>query len=318
MVQKQTFLRLIYGVTLALIFSFSAIVSSAEQPTTTSYEHTAVDIGIYAISIGNFEFNKGTYVIDFYVILHWNDKNITPTGFEFMNGRPMSKEKIFEMSETGQTEVWYRLQANLFITPDFTKYPFDTQQLKIIIEDSKFNTSFFHYTPNLAVCGVDDGFQLAGWDVESYLIEVHNHTYPWNETYSQMVFTINLARATGPTAAKLLLPPIIFCIVSGLSFFFKGDKITHRLGLGTSMLISAVMFHLSQTSSLPALPSLILIDKIMISVYAFLASSLLATTLIYIDEEYWKDVDYTKIVNRFGAMITIILPFVVFAILNFV
>jgi len=83
------------------------------------------------------------------------------------------------------------------------------------------------------------------------------------------------------------------------------------------MLISAVMFHLSQTTSLPALPSLILIDKIMIAVYAFLASSLLATTLIYVDDEYWKKVDYTKQVNRFGAILTIILPFVVFALLYF-
>lgn len=83
------------------------------------------------------------------------------------------------------------------------------------------------------------------------------------------------------------------------------------------MLISAVMFHLSQTSSLPPLPFLILIDKIMISAYAFLASSLFATTIIYIDEEFWKDVDYTKQVNRYGAILTLILPLIVFAILYF-
>src|SRR4030042_6722969 len=126
---------------------------------------------------------------------------------------------------------------------------------------------------------------------------------PGGETYSQFVFTITLVRNTGLSAIKILIPPIIFCIVSGLSFFFKAVKINHRIGLGTSMLISAVMFHLSQTSSLPSLPSLILIDKIMIAVYAFLASSLFATTLIYVDEEYWKKVDYTKQVNRLGAII---------------
>jgi len=84
------------------------------------------------------------------------------------------------------------------------------------------------------------------------------------------------------------------------------------------MFISAVMFHLSQTSSLPPLPSLILIDKIMIAVYAFLASSLFATTLIYIDDEYWKDVDYTKTVNKTGGVLTIILPFLVFGLLYFI
>jgi len=271
--------------------------------------------GIYAISIGNFEFTKGTYIIDFYLVFKWSNQNLSPSSFELMNGRAVSKEKIYEETINQSSEVWYRIQANLFITPEFKNYPFDSQNLKIIIEDSKYNSTTLIYSPLGDVTGIDDRFTLAGWKIESYALNVEEHEYQWGEQYSQLMFTIKLTRETGPTVVKILLPPIIFCLVSGLSFFFKADKITHRLGLGTSMLISAVMFHLSQTSSLPALPFLILIDKIMISVYAFLASSLFATTLIYIDEEYWKEVDYTKKVNRYGAIFTILLPFIVFLIL---
>jgi hypothetical protein len=54
----------------------------------------------------------------------------------------------------------------------------------------------------------------------------------------------------------------LFCIVSGLSFFFRSDKVAQRLGMGTSMLISAVMFHISQTASLPPLGSLILVCSV--------------------------------------------------------
>jgi len=296
---------------------FSCLVSNNSVKAQDTSDATTVNVGIYAISIGNFEFTKGTYVLDFYVMFEWEDQNISPTSFEFMNGRPASKEKIYESSANGASEVWYRIQANLFITPEFKEYPFDTQELKIIVEDSKLNISTLKYSPMEDVNGIDEQFSIAGWKVQSYDMDVTQHDYPWGEQYSQVTFTIKLTRDAGLTAAKLLLPPIIFCIVSGLSFFFKADKITHRLGLGTSMLISAVMFHLSQTSSLPPLPNLILIDKIMISVYAFLASSLFATTLIYIDDEYWKDVDYTKIVNRAGGIITIMLPFIVFALLYF-
>jgi len=250
-------------------------------------------------------------------MFQWENENLTPASFEFMNGRPTTKEKIYEATTDGVHETWYRVQATLFITPEFKSYPFDSQNLKIVLEDSKYNTSTFSYAPLDEMNGVDDQFRLAGWRIDSYRMEESTHDYPWGEQYSQITFTITIVRDAGLTAMKLLLPPIIFCIVSGLSFFFKADKITHRLGLGTSMLISAVMFHLSQTSSLPPLPSLILVDKIMIAVYAFLASSLFATTLIYIDEEYWKDVDYTKLVNRLGGIITIILPFIVFGLLYF-
>jgi len=251
-------------------------------------------------------------------MFQWENSNISPASFEFMNGRATSKEKIYDQRTNSSSEIWYRVQATLFITPEFNSYPFDLQDLKIIIEDSAFNSSTITYVPMVDVLGIDQQFRIAGWKIQSYSMNASTHSYPWGEEYSQLIYTIKLERDAGLTAAKLLLPPIIFCIVSGLSFFFKGDKITHRLGLGTSMLISAVMFHLSQTSSLPPLPSLILIDKIMIAVYAFLASSLFATTLIYIDDEYWKDVDYTKTVNRIGGLITIILPFLVFGLLYFI
>jgi hypothetical protein len=281
-------------------------------------EDTTIHVGIYVISIGNFEFTKGTYVLDFYLMFQWENSNISPTSFEFMNGRATSKEKIYDERTNGSSEVWYRIQATLFITPEFNKYPFDSQDLKIIIEDSTYNISTITYVPMTEVLGIDHQFRIAGWKIQSTSTNASTHEYPWGEKYSQLTYTIKLERDAGLTTAKLLLPPIIFCIVSGLSFFFKADKITHRLGLGTSMLISAVMFHLSQTSSLPPLPSLILIDKIMIAVYAFLASSLFATTLIYIDDEYWKDVDYTKTVNRTGGLITITLPFLVFGLLYFI
>jgi len=316
MIKGKISILLLLMLTLSIILSFTSINASAEDEQTIDLvNENTINAGIYVISIGNFEFNKGSYTLDFYIAFRWENQNLSPAGFEFMNGRPVTKEKIYEEYSNESSEIWYRVQGNLFITPDFSNYPFDAQDLKIIIEDSKFNTSLLKYIAMDDMLGIDEEFQLAGWETRSYSLTVLEHKYPWDETYSQLLFTIKLVRAAGPNAAKLLLPPIIFCIVSGLSFFFKADKITHRLGLGTSMLISAVMFHLSQTAPLPALPSLILIDKIMIAVYAFLASSLFSTTLIYIDEEYWKDVDYTKKVNRIGAVITIILPFIVFAAL---
>lgn len=313
---RKTRSSVILLIFLAGLFLISTINTTAQEEPFN--DDTTINVGIYVISIGNFEFTKGTYILDFYLMFQWENSNISPTGFEFMNGRATSKEKIYDERTNGSSEVWYRVQASLFITPEFNRYPFDSQDLKIIIEDSACNISTITYSTMPEILGVDEQFQIAGWKVQSSTMNASTHEYPWGEEYSQLTYTIKLERDAGLTAAKLLLPPIIFCIVSGLSFFFKADKITHRLGLGTSMLISAVMFHLSQTSSLPPLPSLILIDKIMIAVYAFLASSLFATTLIYIDDEYWKEVDYTKTVNTIGGLLTVVLPFLVFGLLYFI
>lgn len=79
-----------------------------------------------------------------------------------MNGRPVTKEKIFEEITNDSSEIWYRVQANLFIAPDFSNYLFDSQDLKIIIEDSKFNNSVLYYDIMEDMIGVDEEFQPTG------------------------------------------------------------------------------------------------------------------------------------------------------------
>ncbi|MDI6917213.1 MAG: hypothetical protein QMC80_05395 [Thermoplasmatales archaeon] len=308
--------RLIAVLIATAIFGM-AILSLIPTANSEEEQEGNVNVGIYLLSIGNFELNRGTYVTDFYLFFRWNE-NIS-MNFEFMNGRINSKDKILdEVKENGEREVWYRINANLFIEPKFSAYPFDSQELLIVFEDTKLNSSLLKFSPLLAESGIDENVKVSGFKVDSWQFKIEDKEYKWGEKYSRTIFSIKIVRDAPATAVKTILPPIIFCVVSGLSFFFKSDKITHRLGLGTSMLISAVMFHISQTSSLPPLAILIMIDKIMIAAYSFLASSLIATVIIYIDEEYWKDVDYTKIVNRAGAIITLIIPFIVFGLLTLI
>jgi len=279
-----------------------------------------VSVGIYVVGFGNFDANKGTYTIDFYMWMSWDSAgNITPQkSYEFMNGRASSTSPLSDDTDpaTGVRTVWYRIQAALYHEPDFSTYPFSKQAITIVIEDSKMKTDELVYVADTDGSGIDDSLSIAGWEMADFSITATDNTYDnWGETYSQLVFELDLNRAVTTTAIKTLLPPIIFCIVSGLSFAFKPDKIANRIGFGTSMLISAVMFHISQTASLPPMPSLMTIDKIMIATYGFLAASLLVTTLMYIDEEYWKESDHTKEVNYYGAILAVALPFIIYGLL---
>jgi hypothetical protein len=286
-----------------------------------------VTVGMYVVGFGNFDPNKGTYNLDFYIWFRWDtndttsdttsDTTLDPLSFEFMNGRAGSRDKLSDETDagTGVREVWYRVNAALFHEPDFSTYPFNKQELTIVIEDTKLPAGTLAYATEREGSGYDPDVKISGWRIEGWDIGTGEKSYPWGETYSRLTFTIHIGRPTTTTAIKTLLPPIIFCFVSGLSFAFRPDKIANRIGFGTSMLISAVMFHISQTASLPPMPTLMTIDKIMIATYAFLAASMLVTTVIYIDEEFWKDKDYTKQVNYYGAILAILLPFIVYGVL---
>lgn len=273
---------------------------------TAQAEPLEVNVGLLVINFGNFDANKGTYVLDFYLFFKWDTAeapaNWTPATFEFMNGRASAKDKIFDETDaqTGIREMWYRVQANLYSEPTFEDFPFDTQHVRILFEDSLLTSDALVYVPMAEQSGLDDGFAAAGWRVSEPTFEIVEKDYKFGETYSRAAFTIDLSRERFSTAIKSLLPPIAFMMVAGLAFFIHPSKWNNRLGLGTGMLISSVMFHISQTVSLPPMAKLILFDKVMIAVYLFVVGSLAVTTLIAIDEDYWKDRDYTKQINMYG------------------
>jgi hypothetical protein len=272
---------------------------------------TEVKVGLLVINFGNYDANKGTYLLDFYLFFRWDPTqapaNFTPAQFEFMNGRASAKDKIYDAlnATTGERELWYRVQANLYSEPQFADFPFDTQRLEILFEDAVHTDAQLVYVPVPRQSGLDDGFRAAGWRVREPTFEVIEKDYKFEETYSRAKFTIELSRERFSTAIKSLLPPAAFILVAALQFFIHPSKWNNRLGLGTGMLISSVMFHISQTVALPPMARLILFDKVMIAVYLFVVGSLAVTTLIAIDEDWWKDRDHTRKINLYGAAVTI-------------
>jgi hypothetical protein len=311
-----------FGLLGLLVLSMIASIPVANMPVKAqggSGTGTQVGVGLYLISFGNYDENKGSYTMDFYIWFQF-PTNGTPDGFsidnfEFMNGRAGSRSIISSTDDGTTTEIWYRVQADLYSTPKFKMYPFDSQKLKLEIEDAGMTTKDLVYYPLKENKIIDPDLSISGWDISGSSWKATTHKYDWGEEYSRMVFTIDVSRPPTSTAVKTLLPPVIFCIVSGLSFFFPSTRMGEKVGLSTSMLITAVMFHISQTSNLPPLGSLIMIDKIMMATYAFLTISLVATSLVVINEDVWKKPKLTMKVNILGGIMAAVMPFILFGIL---
>lgn len=303
------------------LLALAALAALLVVPTAAAQaEPTLVDVGVLVINFGNYDANKGTYVLDFYLFLRWDPAaapaNFTPATFEFMNGRASAKDKIFDATNAaGERELWFRVQANLYSEPNFSDFPFDTQHVDIVFEDSIMTSDQLQYRTLDAESGLDEGFRAAGWRVGEPLFDVAQKDYKFGESYSRAVFSVELSRERFSTSIKTLLPPVAFVLVAGLSFFLHPSKWGNRIGLGTGMLISAVMFHISQTLALPPMAKLILFDKVMIAVYLFVLGSLAVTALIAIDEDYWKDRDYTKVINTYGAAASIFIAGATLALL---
>lgn len=279
-----------------------------------------VHVDLHVISFGNYDVNKGTYTLDLYLHL-WYDTAAAPSGFdatkfEFMNGRAGSKELLSDTTGNGTRDLWWRIQANLYSEPRFDRYPFDRQDLRLVLEDAVHPDSELVYVPSLSGDGLDPDVRVAGWRIHGTDSGVETKEYPFEESYSRFTYTLQIERAPLSAALRSFLPPLAFMIVSGLSFFLHPSKVGQRITFGTSMLISAVGFHVSQTVSLPTLGRLTLFDNVMLASYAFLAASLVVTALIAHNEDISKREGMTAKYNRYGFWLSLALPFVVFALLS--
>jgi hypothetical protein len=302
----------------ALAFAlFVAPLASAQEPGGP----VEVTVDVYVLNVGGYDATKGTYLMDFYLTFSWDaakaPANFSATRFEFMNGRAASTDKIVdEVDADGVRTVEYRIQANLYSDPQFANYPYDTQTLKIEFEDALHPTGEMVYVSS-GGSTLDPDAHVAGWRLvpQAENLTIVAKQYPPDEEFSRARFTLVVEREPLSSTIKSFLPPVAFMVVAGLGFFFHPSKVANRITLGTGMLISAVAFHISQTQSLPPLGKLILFDKVMLCTYVFLVGCLAVSTLIHIDEDYWKDRDYTKQINGYGILATVALTALLFVAL---
>jgi hypothetical protein len=268
-------------------------------------------VGVYALSVSNFNFAAGTYNMDMYITFGWTNHSIDRPHFEVMNGWPAYSTAIELIEENKTGELWtmqYRARLSLFVSPDYQSYPFDDEILRVVLEEGYYplNTLIYTWWPEQS--GVDNMFSLTGWKVSGFQNSTDDKVYSDGRAYARLSVGVLMVRDSTTGVIQSLLPPLIFCIVSGLAFLFTENKdsiIALRLGLGTSMVITAVMFYFSQMSTLPPANQIKLLDIYMLSVYVFLAMSLVVTALIYHNAARLKRPERIPRLNKVGFLASI-------------
>jgi len=80
---------------------------------------------------------------------------------------------------------------------------------------------------------------------------------------------------------EVILPPLILCLVSAFSFLLRMDDsgAFGRVGLNTSMLITAVLFNLSMQKQIPPTSTINFYTIFITGMFLFLALNLIVTIL---------------------------------------
>lgn len=284
------------------------------------YENRTVYVSLWLINVYSFDYKTGSYTFDFYAAFFWTDPNIPTANWYLMNGYPTySGAKLLVASDyTGQVKYeFYRVRADLNTPLQPKDYPFDKIKLDIGIEllTNGYITSLV-WAPSTT--GIDPGFVNVGWSQPTFQLTSTTNNYPLNIQSPRVDMYIIEQRNTYGAVIETIVPPLIFCIVSAVSFLFQmheSSAFSLRVGITTSMLITAVLFNIAQQNNLPPLTTLTFYDAFIDAVISFLAISLIVNILGYVQWMRTQNKQKVNKLNKYGFIVSVAIPIVLFLIL---
>jgi hypothetical protein len=244
-----------------------------------------IKVGMLLNSVDDYDVKAGTFAADFFLSLT-SAVPMPDISLQFPNGKLENKEVIADKP----TFKLYRLLGNFKSPPDLRKYPFDSQDLKIIIEDDSRGTDQIRFSADKERTQLARGFRALGWQVSYVQARSLSQSYPDRFEgddlyYGRYIFTLGLDRFATSAAFKVFVPAFVIVLISLLGMWVPPNEMEVRSNAGAPMLAGAVLFHYALMQELPATSYMTRADKLMLGVYVSLALGMISTWWMFLVKE---------------------------------
>ncbi|WP_367606980.1 hypothetical protein [Legionella sp. W05-934-2] len=269
---------------LLLLFNTSLFAATKQAPV------KPIRIGIYLTSLYNFDYSKGTFSAGYYLWTVADDPNYDPTkSLEVVNAidyRMANQTRGKNPDGTTYTTV-HLYNTNLHYW-NVKHFPFDRQQLKIIIEDASDLLSI-KFKPDLKESGIIHTLKVEGWDVQGMQINTYPFKYKSNfgnedysyGLYSRLTVTISLKREGLRLFVNYFIGFFVALILTSLIFFIDPKEIGTRSGYVLSSLFASVGNKYIIDGLIPPVTEFTLIDAIQFLTFAQVLIAVFTTLYVF-------------------------------------
>jgi hypothetical protein len=249
-----------------------------------------IKVGMLLNSVDDYDVKTGTFLADFFLSLT-SALPMPEPNLQFPNGKLENKETIADKP----TFKLYRLLGSFKSPPDLRKYPFDSQDLRIIIEDDTRGTDQIRFSADKERTQLARGFRALGWQVSYVEARSISQSYPDRFEgddlyYGRYVFTLGLDRFATSAAFKVFVPAFVIVLIALLGMWVPPNEMEVRSNAGAPMLAGAVLFHYALMQELPATSYMTRADKLMLGVYVSLALGMVSTWWMFVVKEHNMEV----------------------------
>ena len=281
-----------------LVLATLGAILCAPQPARASQAAAAprtCQVGVYLISLYDFDLMRGSFGADLWVWSTCPDQTVKPLEVaDFENATQLQQRLPATFNRSGTYWSYVKVSGIFRHHWNVRSYPFDRQDLHIVIEHTADPSTTFSYTAYREGSKPSPEIMLDGWRITNFQIGEQKYIYDTvfgdpafvgkkQSDYSRLVVTVSLARTKRWSFLKLVAGVYVAFALSALSFLLGPYDGGRRTGLLGGTLFAVLVNQRVAESVLGRVEQLTLLDIIhvvaMIYIFAIAIAGIYAQRL---------------------------------------
>lgn len=279
----------------------SAFVShGVAADSTANNQVTQCHAGIYVVSLSDADLRSGTCMADFWVWFRWQDPDYSPLeSLEVIDG--VIDETSGEVQKTlkdGYRYACQRIRATIRQKWDVSRFPLDTQCIKISLEDAEVESDRVVFVPDEVGSRIAPSVEVPGWVIGKFSVVARPQLYDTNygdtdlptgasSEYSRLVVTLELHRPGMGLFFKLFTGLFVAVGIALVSIAIRPTDLDPRFGLPVGAMFASIASQYVIASVLPDSADFTLADQLHVLavgvIFLALLESVVSLFLTYAD-----------------------------------
>ena len=281
-------------------------------------------VGIYLDNIYDYKVDDKSFMADFWMWMNYaNDSLHFDNAMEITNSKTADFSHYTMEKEGSANWAAQKCRAQLIHQWDVSKFPFDQQVLKLIIEDTQYDTSVLIYAADTANSKIDPAVNSNEWSVESFSVKALVRTYQTTygnprlagkSSYPGISAQVTIKRKNSwNILVKMLTGAYVAFLISCIVFFISSENQDSRFGLCVGGVFAAIGNKYIIESIVPSSSGNTFMDNVhtLTFVFIFLIIILITISLRLYESGDKRKIRYSQLLDRWsfytlGILYTII------------
>ena len=267
-----------------------------------------VSVALHVLNLSSIDEVTERFQLTGYLLAQWRDPRLTyqPSGaadkFRALSPDSVWRPKLVMINVVAPRDTYERslrvepdglmsyverFDAVLTSTFHLKSFPFDTQELEVIIHPFTVQQPFVTFVPNQLPVWTAAEFNtyssLESWQFKSITFEIGKAASQFGKnTMAEARFEIAVERRYGFYLWKVFLPLLLMVIVSWSVFWFDPPEVSSQVQIAVTTILTIIAFALAISLTLPRVPYLTFADAFFLTCYIFAFVTMVELTAVHI------------------------------------